>query len=286
MTSRIPSKRPDCEEILMKRDLWATSEEEIELNNDLKYFIDSKESESTIYSMLKFIRLKDSKIVKNSFYSKNFEEIKELGFGSFGSVFKVKIKEDSDNYKYYRRKGIEYSAIKRIESTSVDKNEIIRLYLNYKIITKDYSENEYLVKHFDAWFEEIVVSNQSGISLYIEMELYDKTLDDVIKELTNDSILKTTESLTTIGYYIASQIFIQILEGVNYLHKQNPPLIHRDLKPANILFKKCDQKKFCVKIADFGLIATHDFPEKSHSFVTISRNFRTKSSRKSCSDDS
>jgi serine/threonine protein kinase len=87
----------------------------------------------------------------------------------------------------------------------------------------------------------------------------------VIKELTNDSILKSTESLTTIGYYIASQIFIQMLKGVNHLHKQNPSLIHRDLKPANVLLQKNYCIGFCVKIADFGLIAIHDFPEKSHT---------------------
>jgi serine/threonine protein kinase len=106
---------------------------------------------------------------------------------------------------------------------------------------------------------------QSGISLYIQMELCYKTLDDVINELTNDKILKTTELLTTIGYYIASQIFIQLLEGVNYLHKKNPPLIHRDLKPANILLKKSKSKGFCVKIADFGLMAIHKFSEQSHT---------------------
>jgi serine/threonine protein kinase len=97
------------------------------------------------------------------------------------------------------------------------------------------------------------------------MELCDKTLDDVIKELTNDSILKSTRSLTTIGYYIASQIFIEILEGVNYLHKQSPPLIHRDLKPKSILLKKHSAKGFCVKIADFGLMAIHKFSEQSHT---------------------
>jgi serine/threonine protein kinase len=97
------------------------------------------------------------------------------------------------------------------------------------------------------------------------MELCDKTLDDVIDELTNDSILKSTESLTTISYYIASQIFLQILKGVNYLHKQNPPLIYRDLKPANILLKECDQKRFCVKITDFGLMAVHKFSEQLHA---------------------
>jgi hypothetical protein len=209
----------------------------------------------------KLIEFKDS-FVKNGFYLKNFKEIKKLGSGAFGNVFKVKRREDSD---FHRRIGREYSAIKRIEFTSVNKNEIIREYLNYKIITRNCSENEYLVEHFDAWFEESIVSNQSRISLYIEMELCDKTLDDVIKELTNDSILKSTESLTRIGYYIASQIFIQILEGVNHLHKQNPPLIHRDLKPANILLIKSEAKGFCVKIADFGYAAHHKFSKQSHS---------------------
>jgi hypothetical protein len=209
----------------------------------------------------KLIKFEDS-FVKNGFYSENFKEIKELSSGSFLSVFKVKRREDND---YHIERGKEYSAIKRIEFTSVDKNEIIREYLNYKIIKRNHSENEYLVKHFDAWFEESVVSNQSGISLYIQMELCDKTLDDVINEFKNDSNLKTTESLTTIGYYIASQIFIQILEGINYLHKQNPPLTHRDLKPANILLKKDIFKGFCVKIADFKYMAVHNFSEQSHS---------------------
>ncbi|HEY6438133.1 MAG TPA: hypothetical protein VIY47_16195, partial [Ignavibacteriaceae bacterium] len=171
----------------------------------------------------KLIEFKDS-FVKNGFYSKNFEELKELGCGSFGSVFKVKRREDSI---YYRSRGIEYSAIKRIEFTSVDKNEIIREYLNYKILRRNWFTNEYLVKHFDAWFEESVVSNQSGISLYIEMELCDKTLDDVIEEFDNESHLKTNGMLTKVGYYIASNIFLQVLVGVNHLHKQNPPLIHR-----------------------------------------------------------
>ncbi len=225
--------------------------EDILISNN--YFLSIKRFE-------KLIKFKDS-FVKNGFYSKHFEEIKKLGLGSFGSVFKVKRRKGSD---YYRRRGREYSAIKRIVFTSVDTNEIIREYLNYKIITRNYSENEYLVKHFDTWFEESVVSNQSGISLYIEMELCDKTLDDVINEFKTDSKLKATQSLTTVGYYIASRIFIQILEGVNHLHKQKKPLIHGDLKPANILLKKCDQKEFCVKIADFGLIAIHDFPEQSH----------------------
>merc|ERR1712137_1117989 len=39
-----------------------------------------------------------------------------------------------------------------------------------------------------------------------------------------------------------------LVEGLNYLHSQNPPVIHRDIKGANILV----DLDFCVKLSDFG----------------------------------
>jgi len=39
-----------------------------------------------------------------------------------------------------------------------------------------------------------------------------------------------------------------LLEGLNYLHTQDPPVVHRDIKGANILV----DLKFTVKLADFG----------------------------------
>jgi hypothetical protein len=53
------------------------------------------------------------------------------------------------------------------------------------------------------------------------MELCDKTSGDVIKEFDKESNLKTNGTLTTVSYYIEIQIFIQILEGVNYLQKKS-----------------------------------------------------------------
>ncbi len=287
MTSDSPYERPNCEEILAKKNSWALNKEDFEIYAELKD-IDSKEgesvklynemtqrlshksTESTFYYILKSIRFRDS-FGRNGFYSKHFQEIKQLGRGSFASVFQVQVKENSEHYEYYKEKGMEYSAIKRIEFTSIT-NEMreyrIREHFNNKKITIYCSDNENLVQHFDAWFEDEVVSSQTRISLFIQMELCDKTLDDVIKEYKNDSILKTAEALTTIGYYIASRIFIQILQGVNYLHTQRlhiEPIIHRDLNPMNILLKKHSRKGFCVKIADFGLIDIHHSPGQSHT---------------------
>ncbi|XP_074558843.1 serine/threonine-protein kinase CTR1-like isoform X2 [Curcuma longa] len=40
-----------------------------------------------------------------------------------------------------------------------------------------------------------------------------------------------------------------VAEGMNYLHKRNPPIVHRDLKSPNLLV----DEKYTVKICDFGL---------------------------------
>ncbi len=67
--------------------------------------------------------------------------------------------------------------------------------------------------------------------------------------------------MTPLGYYISSQLFKEILEGVDYLHKQK--VIHRDLKPNNVLITDGMNGRF-VKIADFGLATIHEFSGQSH----------------------
>jgi hypothetical protein len=109
-------------DVLIPQPTEYKSFEDILISND---FINN------IKTFEKLIEFKDS-FVRNGFYSKNFQEIDELGFGSFGIVFKVKLRD-----KYISRmfRKSEYSAIKIIEFTSVDKNEIMREYLNHKIIS-------------------------------------------------------------------------------------------------------------------------------------------------------
>jgi hypothetical protein len=40
--NHLPQRRPNCEEILEKKDLWAQNEEKFETNDELEKIIDSK----------------------------------------------------------------------------------------------------------------------------------------------------------------------------------------------------------------------------------------------------
>mmetsp|Transcript_70118 Transcript_70118/g.126357 ORF Transcript_70118/g.126357 Transcript_70118/m.126357 type:complete len:515 (+) Transcript_70118:213-1757(+) len=53
-----------------------------------------------------------------------------------------------------------------------------------------------------------------------------------------------------------------LVEGLDYLHTRNPPVVHRDIKGANILV----DLNFCVKLADFGCSKRSDV---TTSFTTI-----------------
>jgi serine/threonine protein kinase len=65
------------------------------------------------------------------------------------------------------------------------------------------------------------------------MEYFSMTLKEVMENLEQELNQKYSEIMTPLGYYIASELFIELLESVDYLHKQN--IIHRNLKPLNIL---------------------------------------------------
>jgi hypothetical protein len=135
--------------------------------------------------------------IRNGFFSKKFEKIGErLGKGSSGKVFKVRIEPEENKF----------SAIKIIKEKANVEKEFFKEFTNFFFIKN--IESEYFIKHFDAWFE---INTDRKLTFYIEMELCDTTLRKLFDEISNDSILKKGDSLTSIGYYIASELFIEIL---------------------------------------------------------------------------
>jgi len=45
----------------------------------------------------------------------------------------------------------------------------------------------------------------------------------------------------------------QVLEALEYLHSQSPPIVYRDLKPCNIMLRSSDNR---IMLVDFGIART------------------------------
>jgi hypothetical protein len=105
--------------------------------------------------------LKNDEIIKfedlffrNGYFDQIHEVMEELGRGSFGLVFKAKLKTKRNTF-----------AIKKIKSNTANEKEIIEEFLRYSIIYK--IKSVFLVKYYDAWFEYINDRN-NNLLLYIK----------------------------------------------------------------------------------------------------------------------
>ena len=121
--------------------------------------------------------------------------------------------------------------------------------------------SEYVVKYYNSWTEAKVIDNTIFMFVYIQMEMCSQnlmSLIEIIKDL-NEEMFKT------IKYFIQTEIFIEIIEGLNELHLKN--IIHRDLKPENILISDGKNGKF-LKLCDFGLSKVNENSKNTRGIGT------------------
>jgi serine/threonine protein kinase len=90
------------------------------------------------------------------------------------------------------------------------------------------------------------------------MELCFKTLGEILKEL--EELL-----MIPLGYYILSELFIELLECVNYLHKHN--IIHRNLRPSKVLITYGLDGRF-IKLGGFYLSKFHKLDVRFPDYET------------------
>ena len=149
----------------------------------------------------------------------DFEEIKKLGAGYFGEVWKVKSKITNKEYEMKKLKLVK-------EKKNLIKKEI-------EILKEVHHPN--IVKFYTSFEKDNMI--------YIVIEYIDgKNLDEIISE--------AKEKKTYLPEKLVWKIMLDLLSGLTYLHEE-VKIIHRDIKPDNILITK-DNK---VKITDFGISA-------------------------------
>ncbi len=197
----------------------------------------------------------EDKFICNGYFEIAFSEMERIGEGSFGSVHKVQCNYSKKLY-----------AVKKIPFRLENEKDLLKEFNIYNRVVN--LNHKCIVETYEAWiennsnFSDGTKTYEKSLCFYILMELCEKTLEQFMDDIKNHLELKLF--LSPIFYFIVSQLFVEILEGVNYLHTRNDPLIHRDLKPANILLKR-DKRGNYVKIADFGLLAIHQFVKESHT---------------------
>ncbi len=151
----------------------------------------------------------------------NFQLGEKLGSGAFGSVYKVKRKEDS---KIYAMKIVKISLLGAKER----ENALNEIRILYSLTHPN------IIGYKEAFYDE------NAKTLNIVMEYADD--GDLESKINYNKMNKLFFDESTIW-----KISIQILKGLKYLHDNN--IIHRDLKSANIFL----MKNGLIKIGDLNV---------------------------------
>ena len=145
---------------------------------------------------------------------------RQLGVGSFGSVVELKIKGEGGKF-----------AGKKIHEVLVVDGDATLLVRECKLMSELIHPN---ITRFCG-----VCKLPRYIIPALVMELMDHCLDEVIENVTAKFELTLMTTLS---------IFIDVANGLAYLHGRTPQVLHRDLTARNVLL----DKHMHAKITDFG----------------------------------
>ena len=160
----------------------------------------------------------------------DFKIIKELGKGSYGTVYTVKSLINSNIY-----------VMKKMELNHLNPRQQVECYREVSILKKVSHKN--IIKYYSSFLEKNI--------LYIIMEYAELgDLYSLIKHYKKHSKFFSELDLWKISS--------EILSGLNYLHTHN--IIHRDIKCLNLFITK-DRH---IKIGDLGVSAFSSGGENFH----------------------
>jgi len=150
-------------------------------------------------------------------YKQDFEEIEEIGLGSFGRVFRCRKRIDGWDYavKATRRK---------IRGESDMQNVLREVYALAAL-----GDNKHVVRYYSAWVEQNI--------LYIQTEyLPGSSIGEAWK--AGNLVFDEDE---------IRELIFQVASGLNHFHSQQ--LVHLDIKPENLFLTEDG----IYKIGDLGL---------------------------------
>ncbi|CAG2168243.1 unnamed protein product [Oppiella nova] len=163
-----------------------------------------------------------------------------IGYGGFGTVYKVQNKYDNKIYAIKIQATINsYRAGAKYHPIAIEEAKNLLLV-----------QSEYVVQYYDSWLE--------GNCTYIQMELCSQSLRNIMEIKPQVFNRQIGHPMDCVEYFISCEIFRQILESVQYLHEFNPQIIHRGIKPDNILITENVTNGRFIKLCDFGLATYHD----------------------------
>jgi len=157
-----------------------------------------------------------------SSYKDDFEEIEEIGSGTFGKVFKCR--QRLDGWLYAVK-----SSRRKIRNQAEKQNVLREVYALAAM-----TDNPYVVRYFSAWIEDDI--------LYIQTELCEG--GSIMSLWRNGMFVFDTERMREFIYQVAS--------GLAIYHEKG--LAHLDIKPENIYMTSHG----AYKIGDLGLTALAD----------------------------
>ena len=148
----------------------------------------------------------------------DFNIIKELGMGSFGTVYLVSHKKTKAQYAL---KAIDKTLEENLEEKANFNREVEIMYkLNHPNIVKLYG-------HFE----------DENYCYFIMQYIPNKSLFELIPRVGQKPNTK-----------LIASVMKDLLSAVYYLHNMKPVIIHRDIKPENILLDKNNK----AYLTDFG----------------------------------
>lgn len=161
------------------------------------------------------IKYKRMKPIK---FESNYTINQRIGIGAFSTV-----------YQCTKKKTNQLFALKMINKKFMKKEELVLIYREITILRD--------IKHDNIVCLHDIFENNMKTYLILDLLLGGELFDRIIEK----------------GYFcekIASQILMQILLPLNYLHERN--IIHRDIKPENFVFEN-EMDNCKLKLIDFGL---------------------------------